>query len=96
MISMPVPGIVQLIQNVLLNLIYVDVLMTDSWLPQIIYGGKNEATHEDEEPLNDYFEENGFKSRVLMKNLGSTIVYLALYFIIWLTLGILYLFKNIV
>jgi hypothetical protein len=33
MISMPVPGIVQLIQQVLLNFIYVDILLTDMWLP---------------------------------------------------------------
>jgi len=33
MISMPVPGIVQLIQQVLLNFIYVDILLTDLWLP---------------------------------------------------------------
>jgi len=26
-------------------------------------------------PLNDYFDENGFSSKTLLKNLGSTFVY---------------------
>jgi hypothetical protein len=33
MISMPVPGIVQIVQSVLLNFIYLDVLLTDMWMP---------------------------------------------------------------
>jgi hypothetical protein len=39
-------------------MIYLDILMTDLWLPQLIYG--NNIDNEDSEPLNDYFEENGF------------------------------------
>ena len=35
MISLTVPGIVQLVASVLLNFIYVDILLTDLWLPQI-------------------------------------------------------------
>jgi hypothetical protein len=37
MISMPVPGIVQTVQSVLLNFIYVDILLTDYWMPQILF-----------------------------------------------------------
>jgi len=37
MISMPVPGIVQTVQSVLLNFIYVDILLTDMWMPQLIF-----------------------------------------------------------
>ena len=33
MISMPVPGIVQIVQVVLLNFIYLDILLTDLWIP---------------------------------------------------------------
>jgi len=35
MISMPVPGIVQMVQTVLLNFIYLDILLTDFWVPMI-------------------------------------------------------------
>ncbi len=32
-----------------------------------------------ETPLNIFFEENGFQSKALIKNLGSTFIYLVLY-----------------
>jgi hypothetical protein len=38
MISMTVPGIVQLLQSVIFNLLYLDILLTDSWLPSLFYG----------------------------------------------------------
>jgi hypothetical protein len=34
---------------------------------------------ETDQPLNLYFDENGFESKSLIKNLGSTFVYLVLY-----------------
>jgi hypothetical protein len=33
MISMPVPGIVQLINKVIMNFIYVDIFLSDKWMP---------------------------------------------------------------
>jgi hypothetical protein len=39
MISLSVPGIVQMFQSVLYNLVYMDILMTDKWLPKLLYGG---------------------------------------------------------
>ena len=33
LVSMPVPGIVQMVQTVLLNFIYLDILLTDLWIP---------------------------------------------------------------
>jgi hypothetical protein len=77
MISMPVPGIVQLIQRVLLNFIYVDILLTDMWLPQLLMTA-NEAQTE-QKGINPYFEQNGFASIILVINLGSSFVYLVIY-----------------
>ena len=54
MISMPVPGIVQLVQSVLLNFIYLDVLLTDKWLPQYIFK-EDLSSVEDRDGLNVYF-----------------------------------------
>jgi hypothetical protein len=42
MISMPVPGIVQLVQAVLLNFIYLDILLTDLWIPSIFHTTVND------------------------------------------------------
>ena len=36
MISMSVPGVAQMIQVVLLNLIQVDILLTDHWLQGVL------------------------------------------------------------
>jgi len=58
MISMTVPGIVQILQSVLLNLIFMDILLTDLWMPNILYGSF--ASNEDIEPLNSFIDENGF------------------------------------
>jgi hypothetical protein len=58
----------------LLNLLYVDILMTEKWLPQI-FENVEESTEEDQ-PLNDYFYDNGFESRMLIKTLGSSFVFI--------------------
>jgi len=64
MISMPVPGIVQIVQSVLLNFIYLDILLTDMWMPQLLFS--NDKISENDSGLNSYFEENGFGSRLLI------------------------------
>jgi hypothetical protein len=38
MISMQVPGMVQLINNVIMSFIYVDVFLSDQWMPELFYG----------------------------------------------------------
>ena len=86
MISINVPGIGKIIMTSLLNFIYLDILQTDLWLNPLIFPKKEIDEEEDDEPLNIYFDENGFGSKMLIKNLGSTFVYLALYSLL---LGIL-------
>jgi len=60
MISIAVPGIAQLIQQVFLNLIYVDLLWAEYWLPQLFsQEGESESKTGG---LNRYFEDNGFET----------------------------------
>ena len=54
MISLTVPGIVQLVTSVLINFIYVDILLTDLWLPQL-FETKDENGKEFA-GLNQFFE----------------------------------------
>jgi hypothetical protein len=61
MISMNVPGVVQLLQSVLINMIFMDLFFTEQWLPKIFYGEGFEE--EDNQPLNDYIGENGYGSK---------------------------------
>ncbi len=51
MISMSVPGVVKLVQRVLLNFIYLDILLTDLWLPKLF--GTNIEELESSGGLND-------------------------------------------
>jgi len=53
MISMPVLGVAQILLQVLLNLVYLDLLMTDLWLPTLFQGGGDPAADiDDDTPLN--------------------------------------------
>jgi hypothetical protein len=94
MISMSVPGIAKLIQQVLLNLIYFDILMTDLWLDDLIEklnGKKGSQEILKDDPLNSYFAENGLSSKFLVKNMGSTMVYLLIYLVAWIAFFFLWL-----
>jgi hypothetical protein len=74
---MPVPGMVQLINNVVMSFIYVDIFLSDQWMPQLFYG--LERVDEDNEPLNSYFDESGYSSKVLLKTINSSLVFIWIY-----------------
>jgi hypothetical protein len=83
LISINVPGVGKILMNGLLNLIYLDLLMTEIWLFPLLFPSKPAGEEDEaEEPINMYFAENGFQSKALIKNLGSTFVYLALYLVL--------------
>jgi hypothetical protein len=65
----------------MLNLIYMDLLLSEMWIPQLFYGANN--LDEDNEPLNSFFDENGYSSKYLLKNLGSTLAFLFAYLGLW-------------
>ncbi len=83
---MTVPGIVQLLQSIFYNLIYVDILITDAWIPRIFYG--MQYTTVDCEALNPFIDENGYNSLVVLRNLGSTLVFIVMYLGLWGVIGI--------
>ena len=77
MISITVPGVAKIVQSALLNFIYLDLLQTDKWLTPLLFPDKASTSDAfDDQPLNAYFDENGFQSKMSMRNLGSTFVYL--------------------
>ncbi len=57
LISIPIPGIVQSIQQVLLNLIQADLFYTEEWLHKIIV---SEDIINDDSGINNFFNENGY------------------------------------
>jgi len=100
MISISVPGIGKIIMTSLLNFIYLDILQTDLWLFPLIFPPKTmqelDEEDDDDKPLNIYFDENGFGSKLLIKNLGSTFVYLVLYTFFLAVLSILKLIGKFI
>ena len=68
---------VQLINNVVISFIYVDIFLSDKWMPDLIYG--SESVNEDNEPLNSYFDESGYSSKALLKNMNSSLVFIWIY-----------------
>ena len=59
MVSISVPGITQIVQSVLLNIIFVDVLFTEQWVPTLIYSSDLIASNVDSDSLNVFLEQNG-------------------------------------
>jgi hypothetical protein len=61
MISVPIPGIPSTIQSVLIKFIYFDILYTEMWMPGFMaHIGLNTESIDDDEPVNMFFDENGF------------------------------------
>ncbi len=87
MVSISVPGLAKVIQGALISFICMDLLATDRWLMPLIFPEDNFPSEEpsiEDEALNAFFDENGFSTRTLLKNLGSTFVYLVILCIILL------------
>jgi len=88
MISIPVPGMVQLINNVIMSFIYVDIFISDKWIPHLFYG--LERVNDDNDPLNSFFDESGYSSTMLLKNINSSLVFIWIYCSLY---GLLLIFR---
>jgi hypothetical protein len=81
MIAITVPGIASLIQSIILNFIYLDIMQTGSWLSPFLKSTNidDEGIVQEETSLNSYIENSGFQSMNMVENLGSTIIYIGIY-----------------
>ena len=81
-IAIDVPGITKLYQAQLLQLIYLDLFLTDQWLVPLIFKNSNsnddDLSEDPNSPLNWFFLMSGFETKIAIKNLGSNIIYLAI------------------
>jgi hypothetical protein len=74
--------------------------MTDLWFTKLFYGSqkfdnpdssrlrilREKNVQEEDSPLNEFFDINGFSSKSLVRNLGSTFIYLLVYILGYLVL----------
>ncbi|TNV86375.1 hypothetical protein FGO68_gene11153 [Halteria grandinella] len=81
-ISINVPGLVQLIQSLILSFIYMDLLQTDQWYPSLFFSGDIDSDYS----LSPYFDLNGFTSMKFILNLGSTFFYLVIILFLYIVL----------
>ena len=81
-IAIDVPGVTKLYQAQLLQLIYLDLFLTDQWLVPLIFKNSNsnddDLSEDPNSPLNWFFLMSGFETKIAIKNLGSNIIYLAI------------------
>jgi hypothetical protein len=62
-----------------------DLLATDRWLMPLIFPEDellSDESIDENEALNVFFDENGFSTKTLVKNLGSTFIYLGILIVI--------------
>ncbi|TNV86529.1 hypothetical protein FGO68_gene670 [Halteria grandinella] len=99
MISIPIPGIASPIQSLLSTIIYMDLLITDKWLTPLLDKAKQTSEEEDDDdedmPMNLFIGSQGFQSRLLLFNLGSTLVFLIIQVMLLLTTGLMRLVSPI-
>lgn len=67
------PGTATSIIVALSSFIYVDALLVDEWLHPLLF-----SDDFDYEPLNQYFERNGYDSQNVIKIMGSALVYMGI------------------
>lgn len=89
---MSIPGVAQIIAQVFLNLIYFDIMFTEEWLPSFL-AKMGMPQDPNDKAISVYFDDNGFQSKLLINNLGSTLIYLAIYIVAWVLLSILEVFS---
>jgi hypothetical protein len=58
--------------------------MMDLWFPSIVYWLNGNKYNVNDEPLNNFFEENGYKSKLFINNIGSALMYFLIYLFIWI------------
>ena len=69
-----------MIHSLVIRLIFIDILYTESWMSEFMESiGLFVDNIDNDEPVNMFFEENGFQSKQFLNNAGSTLILLVSY-----------------
>lgn len=80
LVSLPTPGLANTVIQYMLQFTQFDILMTQYWLLPWLDGLDDETESETfPNGLNDFFSTNGITSVSYLKNLQSTLVYIAVF-----------------
>jgi hypothetical protein len=67
--------------------------MMEKWFPKILIKINLEKESNDV-PINNYFEENGFESKLFLKNIGSALIYFFFLLLMWAVSAIMIYFGK--
>jgi hypothetical protein len=97
-IAIEIPGIPQIIQAVMVKYIYFDIFYTEFWIDIFMERiGIPFDTLDNDYALNWQFSDNGYESKLFLKNAGSSIFILIIYLsslVILIIFGFLSLISN--
>lgn len=84
LISISVPGIAPIMMQAIMNFVYFDLFIMENWFSDILewINGKS-INFSDDKPLNEYFDENGYSSKIFLNNIGSGLIFLVIYLLLW-------------
>ena len=77
----------------MIKFIYLDILYPELWLEDAMQYAFRIDIEEDliqDEPVNLQFKEFGYQSKQFIKNSGSSLVFLILFFIYWLIIILIF------
>ncbi|TNV86423.1 hypothetical protein FGO68_gene10199 [Halteria grandinella] len=94
MVSIPIPGIARPIQSVIMQIIYLDMLMTDKWLTPLLQRVFYQEEMDDDSAVNESMDEQGFGSKLLLFNLGSTLIFFAIEVFLLLSTSVLFFTQS--
>lgn len=83
---MPVPGVATTVMGTMMQFITFDILQASDWLSpwlETFDDGTESKVFPD--GLNEFFDTNGISSVSFLKNLGSTLVYVAIFALLHLS-----------
>ena len=67
--------------------------MADIWLPNIFY--TKDTIFSDLDPLNEYFEYNGYESKYFIRTIASTFVFISIYICLWIFFIFLRIYEKV-
>ncbi|TNV86502.1 hypothetical protein FGO68_gene6797 [Halteria grandinella] len=94
LIAIPIPGIASNIQSFLNTIIYLDLLLTDKWMQPLLQRIYYHLELEDDEAINSFIDGQGFQSKQLLFNLGSTLVFLIIQILTLLYTGLMKMLRS--
>jgi hypothetical protein len=65
----------------------------EKWFPVILNYINGENYYVDN-PLNNFFDDNGFKSKLFIRNIGSAFLYFLIYALLWIVTAFMMFFGN--